>query len=134
MTTNHVVVWLDHREAHVIAFNRDAAEKPLIVRATNGDEQRHLQAHMIGHGKAAEHPEYFEHILDKIRNVSEWLIVGPANAKLAFAKHIGKHHANLLDHLIGVETVDHPTDGQLLAYAKKYFRAADRMSGGQTLA
>jgi hypothetical protein len=29
--------------------------------------------------------------------------------------------------LIGVETVDHPSDAQLVAYARKYFTAMDRM-------
>jgi hypothetical protein len=27
-----------------------------------------------------------------------------------------------------VETVDHPSDGALVAYARKYFQAADRMN------
>ena len=27
----------------------------------------------------------------------------------------------------GVETVDHPTDGALIGYARKYFKASDRM-------
>ncbi len=128
MQVNHVIVWLDHSQAHIIAFNRDAALPPAIVHAPNGQQHRHHQTHAIGPGKAADNPEYFEHILDKIRNIAEWLVVGPANAKLAFAKHIGKHHANLLDHMIGLETVDHPSDGQLLAYARKYFRAADHMA------
>ena len=30
---------------------------------------------------------------------------------------------------MGVESVDHPTDGQLVAYARKYFVAKDRMLG-----
>jgi hypothetical protein len=32
-----------------------------------------------------------------------------------------------MKHVTGVETLDHPTDGALLAHARKYFRAADRM-------
>ena len=31
------------------------------------------------------------------------------------------------DKVIGVETVDHPSDGQLVAFARKYFVAKDRM-------
>ena len=27
--------------------------------------------------------------------------------------------------VVGVETVDHPSDGQLIAYARKYFVARD---------
>jgi hypothetical protein len=30
--------------------------------------------------------------------------------------------------IVGIETVDHPTDGQLVAYAKKYFGMTDRVS------
>jgi hypothetical protein len=29
--------------------------------------------------------------------------------------------------ILGVETVDHPTDKQLVAYARKYFKSADLM-------
>jgi hypothetical protein len=29
--------------------------------------------------------------------------------------------------IAGVETVDHPSDGSLVAYARKYFNAFDRM-------
>jgi hypothetical protein len=29
--------------------------------------------------------------------------------------------------IAGVETVDHPSDAQLVAYARKYLKAADRM-------
>jgi hypothetical protein len=29
--------------------------------------------------------------------------------------------------IVGVETVDHPSDGQLVAYARRYFKAEDRM-------
>ena len=50
----------------------------------------------------------------------------------------GFHTDNLVNHLlivavyvfnkiIGVETVDHPSDEQLVVYARKYFVAADRM-------
>jgi hypothetical protein len=31
---------------------------------------------------------------------------------------------------VGVETVDHPSDGQLLKYARSYFKAVDRMIQG----
>jgi hypothetical protein len=29
--------------------------------------------------------------------------------------------------VVGIETVDHPTDGQLIAYARKYFIAKDAL-------
>ena len=29
--------------------------------------------------------------------------------------------------LYGIETLDHPTDGQLVDHARRFFKAADRM-------
>ncbi len=127
MQANHVVIWLDHSEAHIIAFGRETAEKAVIVHSPERHEHLHHKADAVGSGKAAEHPAYYNAIVEKVKQVPEWLIVGPANAKLAFVKHVTRTHHALSDHVIGVETVDHPTDGQLLAFARKYFIAADRM-------
>lgn len=125
MQATHVIVWLDHSEAHIVAFNRDAADAPIIVRAPTPHQHQHHRANELGSGKALEHPEYYEKIITTIRAVPEWLIVGPANAKLIFLKHLNKHHPNLMAQLVGIETVDHPSDGQLLNYARKYFASAD---------
>lgn len=130
MHANHVVVWLDHSEAHIIAFSREAAERVVVVHAPRRHEHQHHRADSVGSGKAAEHPSYYEEIITKIRAFPEWLIVGPANAKVVFMKHLSKHHADLLDRVMGIETVDHPSDGQVLSFARKFFVAADRMAGG----
>jgi hypothetical protein len=57
----------------------------------------------------------------------EILLVGPATAKLELLRYIEKHDHALGAKIVGIETVDHPTDGQLVAYAKKYFKRVDRM-------
>jgi hypothetical protein len=31
--------------------------------------------------------------------------------------------------VVGVESLDHPTDEELVAYGREYFKAADRMLG-----
>jgi hypothetical protein len=57
------------------------------------------------------------------------LIVGPGSAKLELMKHANKHDHLTAEKVVGIETVDHPTDGQLLAYAKKYFHRVDALKG-----
>ena len=128
MQANHVVVWLDHSDAHIIAFNRDTAEVPVIVHSAKHNVHQHQRSDRTGPSKTVGNPDYFEEIINKIRKVPAWLVVGPADAKLGFSKHLTHRHADLVDHLIGLETVDHPSDGQLLAYAKKYFIATDNMA------
>ena len=54
-------------------------------------------------------------------------MVGPAQAKLQLIKHLNSHDPQIGDKVVGVESIDHPSDGQLVAYARKYFVAKDQM-------
>jgi hypothetical protein len=44
---------------------------------------------------------------------------------MAFIKHLLRHKHQLAEKIVGVETVDHPGDPQLLALARQYFLKAD---------
>ena len=54
-------------------------------------------------------------------------VTGPANAKTELIKHIHTHHPQLMKIIVGIETVDHPSDGQLVAHARHYFKTEDLM-------
>lgn len=118
MTFNHAVVWLDHSRAEVIHFTSSAADAEAI-------KPKHGHLHPHANAGAAEHAGYFNDIADALKQSTEVLIVGPAQEKLAFAKHLAEAHPEISKKVVGVETVDHPSDGQLLAYARKYFKRAD---------
>jgi stalled ribosome rescue protein Dom34 len=126
MSHFHAVVWLDHAEAHVMHFSPQEVEKQIILPA-EPHKQLHIKSGKAGAGKAKEDQKYFHDIAQALDGASEVLVVGPANAKLQFIKHIHAHDKGLVDKIIGVETVDHPTDGQIVAYARKYFVAKDQM-------
>jgi hypothetical protein len=55
------------------------------------------------------------------------LITGPGSAKTELSSYIQHAHPDLARRVCGVETVDHPTDGQLLALARSFFEKDDRM-------
>jgi hypothetical protein len=42
-------------------------------------------------------------------------------------KHIERHAPALGAKIIGVETIDHPTDGELVAHARRYFKNDHQM-------
>ena len=65
--------------------------------------------------------------MEALSGATEILIVGPGHAKLELIKHIHAHDHDLVKKVVGVETVDHPGDGQLVAFTRKYFVAKDRM-------
>lgn len=126
MHTQHVVVWLDHTEAHVIHFNRDSSEAERI-KAGNKPHLHVKAGGNGGSGRAAEDKQYLDAVVDAVKDAEAILVVGPGSEKLALVKYMLKHHHTVAEKVVAVESADHPTDGQLLAHARKYFVAADRM-------
>jgi stalled ribosome rescue protein Dom34 len=126
MSHFHAVVWLDHNEARVLHVAPDDVEKLVVTPETPA---RHLQRKRgsVSGARQAEDPHYYHEVVEALRGAQEILVVGPGHAKLQLIKHIHAHDREFADKVVGVETVDHPSDGQLVAYARKYFVAKDRM-------
>jgi hypothetical protein len=122
----HAVVWIDHHEARVFHFNPTDADR-LVVHPNDPTRHIHHKANSIGSGHAAEDQNFLQAVAKTIADAGEILVTGPADEKTELLKHIEKHDPLLRKRIVGVETVDHPTDGQLVAHARKYFTAEDRM-------
>jgi stalled ribosome rescue protein Dom34 len=123
----HAVVWIDHREARVFHFSPTDVEK-LVLHPDNPTKQVHHKANSIGSGHASEDRNYLQAVADAVVEAGAVLVTGPANAKTELVKHIREHNPQLAARIAGVETVDHPSDAALVAHARKYFHAADRMT------
>jgi stalled ribosome rescue protein Dom34 len=128
MSHYHAVVWLDHSEAHVMHFNREEVES-FVAHASDKHPHLHHKRGAVGSGHRAEDAHYFGEIARLLGGAQEILVLGPGSAKLEFVKHVHKHAHDLVDKIMGVESSDHPTDGQIVAHARKYFLAKDRMLG-----
>ena len=126
MQTQHAVVWLDHREAKLFFFDRDHAQE-LRLAASDPVDQMHKHAGTRDGFRAGMDVALMNEIAEALEPAAEWLLIGPGSAKDELAKHIARHHHTLASRIVGVENADHPTDGQILAMARKFFRAADRM-------
>ncbi len=66
---------------------------------------------------------------ETVAGATEILVVGPGSAKMESLRHAQDHDPLIAKKILGLETVDHPTDKQLLAYAKQYFKPVDKMNG-----
>jgi len=126
MSHYHALVWLDHKEAHVMHISPDDVEKS-IIQPQKPHHKLHSRVGTLGSGRAPESQYYYHQVAAALAGATEILVVGPAQAKLELIKHIHAHHPAMVDKVVGVETIDHPSDGQLVAYARKYFVAKDRM-------
>jgi hypothetical protein len=127
----HAVIWIDHHEARVFHFSPADVEK-LTLHPDHPTRHIHHKANSIGSGHASEDAHYLQMIAESVEGAGAVLITGPANAKTALIKHIHQHSPKLMDAIAGVETVDHPSDAQLVAYARKYLKATDRMQAQKT--
>jgi stalled ribosome rescue protein Dom34 len=122
----HAVVWIDHHEARVFHVTPGDVER-LVLHPDHPTRHIHHKANSIGCGHAAEDHAYLQAVAESIADAHAILIAGPANEKTQLVKHIRDHDPKLANAIVGVETVDHPSDAQLVAYARKHFKATDRM-------
>jgi len=122
----HAIIWIDHHEARVFHFGQTEVDR-LVLRPDNPTRHIHHKAQSIGSGHAPEDQDFLHQVTESIEHAGAVLITGPANAKTELVKHIHHHDPGLIDIIAGVETVDHPSDGALVAYAKHYFKGADLM-------
>jgi len=117
----HVVVWIDHTEARVFEVDADKVSSSTIEAPT---------AHLHRHPKPQEvrahnHPDdehrFFHDVARALGEGGQVLVVGPSKTKLRFFRYVQAHERALEPRIVGLETVDHPTDGQLVAHLRDYF-------------
>ena len=126
MSSNHAVIWIDHHEAHVMFLSKDASEAE-IIKSKSTHTHLHHKANEIGSGKVALDSKYLHSVMQAVNESKEILILGPGSAKLELIKHAHQHDAKIAEKIVGVETVDHPSDKEILAHARKFFYKVDRM-------
>jgi len=124
MKSNHVVIWIDHKEAHINYFDSSKNE---LIKNSSIHTHLHHKASEIGSGNAPEDHHFFHKIIATVADIKEILIIGPGSAKGELLKHAATHDPIVAKQIIGIETVDHPTDAQITAFAKTYFKRVDKL-------
>jgi stalled ribosome rescue protein Dom34 len=126
MSQAHAIVWLDHREARIAYFSIGKSGS-LEVHSHSPHQNIHRKAGSFDSGHVPDDHQFFDEIAESLGGTNEVLIAGPGNAKTAFQTYINKHHVALANHVVGIETLDHPTDAELLAHAREAFTAIDQL-------
>ena len=128
MTYPHAVVWIDHREAKVVDFTSDAVHRS-TVRSAHASRRVHHRAGSVGSGHAKDDHHFFDQVVEAIGSAREVLVVGPGEAKQACVSDLSARHGDVAKRVVGVESADHPTDGELLAMARRSFKRIDGLLG-----
>jgi len=117
----HAVIWIDHHSAQVLQFDAGHLQAQTVK-----DHAHYTRQH--GSSVRTEH-EFFGHVCDALAGVPEVLVTGSHQAQADFRRYVEKHRTPTGKQIVGWETVDHPTDAQLAAHARKYFIKHDQMAG-----
>ena len=120
----HAVVWIDHKQARILHFNVDEADRAVVRDHVARD--LHAREPRTGH-RIEENKPFFEDVAAALADAGAVLIVGPAQEKDFFAKFLAVKHPDYCAHVEGIEKADHPTDGELIDFARRYAKATDRM-------
>lgn len=129
-----VGLWIDHREAVVVALT-DSTEE--VKRITSGVETQLRRLDTSTPGTQFEPLQvpaddlrekalkghlthYYDEVIAGVRDADFILIFGPGEAKLELKKALEK--LKLDDRIAGVETVDRMTDRQIMSKVRRYFR------------
>jgi hypothetical protein len=126
MVHYHSIVWIDHHKAVVWNFNDDSQTKS-VVKSHAQHEQTHLRKAPHGGHRTPDDIQFFDDVAQGLAGVHEILVLGPAQTKDEFVSFLGSKHPGIGGMVVAVENADHPTDAQLLAYARKHFKVLDRM-------
>ena len=124
MTTFHAVVWIDHQSAQVLQFDAEHVQVHKVKAHTH---------HTAQHGSSVRtQHEFFAQVCDALGGIAEVLVVGPKTGIADFEHYTAKHRADTARQVVAYEVVDHPSQNQLVALARKYFLKYDRMHGVPT--
>jgi stalled ribosome rescue protein Dom34 len=122
----HAVIWLDHLSARIVSFSLDTSDT-VDIESARDDRRVHRKSGVPGSGHAGDDRALFEAIVAALDDVPSIVVTGPGTAKKAFVQHLDERHPEIARRVVAVETLDHPTQGELLAFGRSFFKRFDRL-------
>ena len=124
MSLFHAVVWIDHQKAQVLQFDAEHVQAQKVKTHSH---------HTAQHGSSVRtQHEFFAEVCAALAGINEVLVAGPHTGVADFRHYAEKHRPETARRIVGYETVDHPSEPQLVAFARQYFLKYDRMAGTPT--
>ena len=115
---------MDHSEAHVVILDRDQANTQRIKSHSQNKQQ----------GKSDDHSAFFADLAKALAGAREVLLCGRGLARNQFSKWCSRHAASAAAAIVDSIVADHPTDAQLAAMARQYFKHFDSLASDPSLA
>lgn len=117
----HAVAFVDHQSAQVLQFDSEQ-----VVQRKIHEHVKFTRQH--GSGVRTEH-EFFAELCDALDGIAEVLVVGGHAGLADFRHYVDKHRPLTAKHVVGYQVVDHPSDNELVALARRHFAKYDQIAG-----
>ena len=124
-TETHAMVWIDASEAKIVLVNANSTGE-VVEHADSTHHTRSRSGSREGYRATVDHV-FFQRVANDLARVKSFMVVGPADTKTEFVKHLHRYDPALFPRLAAVESADKMTDPQLAALARDYFKRYDRM-------
>jgi len=117
----HALVWIDHLTAKVFYVGLTGVDE-IVLHSHLSTQHLHHKANSIDSGKVEDDHRFLDEVADTLSHSGQILIVGPAGEKAVLHKYLQQHHAKVAKGVLKVDNCDHPSDHQIIALAKHYFK------------
>jgi|SRR5579859_291303 len=125
MPFHHAVLLIDHQHARILQFDAEHLQASKVK-----SHSHHTNQH--GSDVRTQH-QFFGEVCDALAGINEVLVAGSHLAQTDFRHYVEKHRSQVAKQLVAWDTVDHPSDGELMALARKHFSKVDKMAGNAPL-
>jgi stalled ribosome rescue protein Dom34 len=122
----HAVVWIDHQQARIFRFDTGDADCT-VVHSTHPHQNIHHKANAGDSGHVPVDRAFLQRVVESLSQAGTLLIAGPASAKQELVAYLSEKHPEIAARVASVQPMDHPSDGELVAFGRKFFKADDRM-------
>ena len=112
------IVWLDSEKAQIFALTTEGIEKSNLEKSGMNHHSHERKDHT--NDSNLEH--FYRDLAAKLSDAEQLLLTGPGLAKKHFTNYLESHAATLSKKVVGVENSDHPTDNQILASGREFFK------------
>ena len=124
MPLSRAVVLIDHRSAQVLKFDANQAQTQTVNTHTHHTHHTRQQGYI-----RRPDEEFFGEVCDELEGIAQVVVTGSDTAQSGFRHYVDRHCPAIRQQIVGWEISNHPSKGQLLAFARKHFVKPGQVAG-----
>jgi stalled ribosome rescue protein Dom34 len=121
--SQQVAVWMDGEEARVFHVGARGLDESTIHSPTHHVHRHPKDQLTRTHNHPDDEHRFFRALGETLKDADQLLILGPSMTKLLFLRYLQESDPLLGARVVGLETADHPTDRQIAAHVRDYFKS-----------